>query len=132
MFNFFKKTAAFLSRDIGIDLGTATVLVYVRGKGVVLKEPSFVAIDKSTDHITKVGKDARAMLGRNPENISVIRPLRDGVINQYIGTVKIMHGIYVEPTKKYADIVINGGKNKNALDLVASRISLKLEENKIG
>ena len=90
MFNFFKKSAAFLSRDIGIDLGTATVLVYVRGKGVVLKEPSFVAIDKTTDHITKVGKDARAMLGRNPENIDVIRPLRDGVINQYDITLKMI------------------------------------------
>ena len=78
------------SKDIGIDLGTATVLVYVQGKGVVLKEPSFVAIDKSTDHITKVGKDARAMLGRNPENISVIRPLRDGVIDQYDVTLRMI------------------------------------------
>ncbi len=90
MFNFFKKSAALLSRDIGIDLGTATVLVYVKGRGVVLKEPSFVAIDKTTDHITKVGKDARAMLGRNPENIDVIRPLRDGVINQYDITLKMI------------------------------------------
>ena len=89
-FNFFKKSTALLSRDIGIDLGTATVLVYVRGKGVVLKEPSFVAIDKSTDHIVKVGKDARAMLGRNPENIEVIRPLRDGVINQYDITLRMI------------------------------------------
>ncbi|MBR2387650.1 MAG: rod shape-determining protein [Clostridia bacterium] len=90
MFKFFKKSAALLSRDIGIDLGTATVLVYVKGRGVVLKEPSFVAIDKTTDHITKVGKDARAMLGRNPENIDVIRPLRDGVINQYDITLKMI------------------------------------------
>ncbi len=90
MFKFLKKSAAFLSRDIGIDLGTATVLVYVKGRGVVLKEPSFVAIDKTTDHITKVGKDARAMLGRNPENIDVIRPLRDGVINQYDITLKMI------------------------------------------
>ena len=90
-FNLFKKNPAqLLSRDIGIDLGTATVLVYVRGKGVVVNEPSFVAIDKSTDHITKVGRDARAMLGRNPENISVIRPLRDGVINQYDITLRMI------------------------------------------
>ena len=90
-FNLFKTSPKqFLSRDIGIDLGTATVLVYVRGKGVVLKEPSFVAIDKSTDHITKVGREARAMLGRNPENISVIRPLRDGVINQYDITLRMI------------------------------------------
>ena len=78
------------SKDIGIDLGTATVLVYVQGKGVVLKEPSFVAIDNNTDHIVKVGKDARAMLGRNPDNISVIRPLRDGVIDQYDVTLRMI------------------------------------------
>ena len=90
-FNLFKKNPKqFFTKDIGIDLGTATVLVYVQGKGVVLKEPSFVAIDKNTDHITKVGKDARAMLGRNPENISVIRPLRDGVINQYDVTLRMI------------------------------------------
>jgi uridine kinase len=52
----------------------------------------------------------------------------DGVINQYLGTVKPMHGIYVEPTKKYADIIINGGKNKTALDIVAARISKIIEE----
>lgn len=78
------------SKDIGIDLGTATVLVYVQGKGVVLKEPSFVAIDNNTDYIVKVGKDARAMLGRNPDNISVIRPLRDGVIDQYDVTLRMI------------------------------------------
>ncbi len=53
----------------------------------------------------------------------------DGVIDQYVGTVKIMHGIYVEPTKKYADIIINGGKNKTALDIVAAKISKKLSDN---
>ncbi len=79
-----------LSKDVGIDLGTATVLVYVQGKGVVLKEPSFVAIDTNTDMITKVGKDAQAMLGRTPENISVIRPLKDGVISQYDVTQKMI------------------------------------------
>lgn len=55
----------------------------------------------------------------------------DGVIRQYVDTVKIMHGIYVEPTKKYADIVVNGGKNKTALDVVASKIAQRLRENKI-
>ena len=55
----------------------------------------------------------------------------DGVIRQYVDTVKIMHGIYVEPTKKYADIVVNGGKNRTALDVVASKIAQKLRENKI-
>lgn len=69
------------SRDIGIDLGTATVLVYVKGRGIVLKEPSVVAIDKNTDRILKVGKEAQEMLGRTPGNIIAIRPLRDGVIS---------------------------------------------------
>lgn len=87
---FKKNPKQMFSKDIGIDLGTATVLVYVQGKGVVLKEPSFVAIDKTTDHITKVGKEAQAMLGRNPDNISVVRPLRDGVISQYDVTLRMI------------------------------------------
>lgn len=77
------KTKQLFSKDIGIDLGTATVLVYVEGKGIVLNEPSVVAVDTDTDCITKIGKDAQAMLGRNPSNIEVIRPLKDGVINRY-------------------------------------------------
>ncbi|MBQ8186824.1 MAG: rod shape-determining protein MreB [Clostridia bacterium] len=72
-----------MSKDIGIDLGTATVLVYVKGKGIVIKEPSVVAIDKNTDKILKVGAEAEVMLGRTPGNITAIRPLRDGVISQY-------------------------------------------------
>ena len=72
-----------MSKDIGIDLGTATVLVYVKGKGIVIKEPSVVAIDKNTEKILKVGKEAEVMLGRTPGNITAIRPLRDGVISQY-------------------------------------------------
>ncbi len=78
------------SRDIGIDLGTATVLVYVRGKGIVLKEPSVVAIDKNTDKILKVGREAQQMLGRTPGNIVAIRPLRDGVISQYEITLRMI------------------------------------------
>ncbi|MBQ2726664.1 MAG: rod shape-determining protein MreB [Clostridia bacterium] len=73
----------YMSKDIGIDLGTATVLVYVKGKGIVIKEPSVVAIDKNTEKILKVGKEAEVMLGRTPGNITAIRPLRDGVISQY-------------------------------------------------
>ena len=72
-----------MRKDIGIDLGTATVLVYVQGKGIVLKEPSVVAIDRNTDKILKVGREAQMMLGRTPGNITAIRPLRDGVISQY-------------------------------------------------
>lgn len=72
-----------MSKDIGIDLGTATVLVYVKGKGIVMKEPSVVAIDKNTEKILKYGREAQVMLGRTPGNITAIRPLRDGVISQY-------------------------------------------------
>ena len=72
-----------MSKDIGIDLGTATVLVYVKGKGIVIREPSVVAIDKTTNRILKYGREAQVMLGRTPGNITAIRPLRDGVISQY-------------------------------------------------
>lgn len=78
------------SRDIGIDLGTATVLVFVEGKGIVLNEPSVVAVDTSNDCITKIGKDAQAMLGRNPAHIDVIRPLKEGVISRYDVTQKMI------------------------------------------
>lgn len=88
MFHF--KAKQMLSKDIGIDLGTATVLVYVDGKGIVLNEPSVVAVDKNTDTIARIGKDAQVMLGRNPSNIEMVRPLRDGVINRYDVTEKMI------------------------------------------
>ena len=86
---FFKAKQMF-SRDIGIDLGTATVLVYVEGKEIVLNEPSVVAVDTSIDSIIKIGKDAQAMLGRNPAHIEVIRPLKEGVISRYDVTQKMI------------------------------------------
>ncbi|MFI3201700.1 MAG: rod shape-determining protein [Eubacteriales bacterium] len=76
--------------DIGIDLGTASILVYIRGKGVVLKEPSVVAFDRDTNKIKAIGEDARLMLGRTPGNIMAIRPLRQGVISDYTVTEKMM------------------------------------------
>ena len=79
-----------MSKDIGIDLGTATVLVYVKGRGIVIKEPSVVAIDKNTGKILKFGREAQLMLGRTPGNITAIRPLRDGVITQYDITQKMI------------------------------------------
>ena len=79
-----------LSRDIGIDLGTATVQVYVQGEGVVMREPSVVAIDKTTDRVIKVGKEAQEMLGRTPDSISALRPLKDGIINEYDVTLKML------------------------------------------
>ena len=69
--------------DLGIDLGTSSILVYVRGEGVVLKEPSVVAFDKDTNRIKAIGEEARMMLGRTPGNIVAIRPLRKGVISDY-------------------------------------------------
>ena len=72
-----------LAKDIGIDLGTASVLIYIKGQGIVLNEPSVVAMDKNTGKLLKVGADAQAMLGRTPGNIVAIRPLRDGVISDY-------------------------------------------------
>ncbi|MCM8709745.1 rod shape-determining protein [Clostridium sp. SYSU_GA19001] len=72
-----------IGTDMGIDLGTATVLVYLKGKGVILKEPSVVAIDKSSNRVKAVGEEARQMIGRTPGNIVAIRPLRDGVISDY-------------------------------------------------
>ena len=79
-----------LAKDIGIDLGTASVLVYIKGKGVVLNEPSVVAIDKNTGRLLKVGAEAQAMLGRTPGNIVAIRPLRDGVISDYDMTERMI------------------------------------------
>ena len=76
--------------DIGIDLGTASVLVYVKGKGVVLKEPSVVAFDRNTKKIKAIGEEARLMLGRTPGNIVAVRPLRQGVISDYTVTEKML------------------------------------------
>ncbi|MCX5700933.1 MAG: rod shape-determining protein [Candidatus Omnitrophica bacterium] len=83
----FKKVSDYildlLSNDIGIDLGTATTLVYVKGEGVVLCEPSVVAVERGTSHVLAVGEEAKRMLGRTPGNIVAIRPMRDGVITDF-------------------------------------------------
>lgn len=76
--------------DIGIDLGTATVLIYIKGQGIVLREPSVVAIDERTGEVIAVGDEARRMIGRTPRNIKVIRPLRRGVISDYDATEKML------------------------------------------
>ena len=78
------------SKDIGIDLGTASVLVFIKGKGVVLREPSVVAMDKNTGKLLKVGADAQAMLGKTPGNIVAMRPLREGVISDYDMTERML------------------------------------------
>ena len=77
-------------QDIGIDLGTATVIAYVKGKGIVLREPSVVAVNSQTGDVLAVGAEARRMLGRTPGNIVATRPLRDGVISDYTVTEKML------------------------------------------
>ena len=79
-----------LSRDLGIDLGTTNVVVYAEGKGIVLREPSVVAVDKNTGKVLKVGADARNMLGRTPGNVIAMRPIREGVIADYEMTEKML------------------------------------------
>ena len=79
-----------LRTDVGIDLGTATILVYIKGKGIVLKEPSVVAIDQYTNSFLAVGEEARRMIGRTPGNIVAIRPLKDGVISDYDVTQRML------------------------------------------
>ena len=76
--------------DIGIDLGTDSVLVYIRGTGIVLHEPSVVAYDRDTNEIKSIGEEAREMIGRTPGNIAAVRPLRQGVISDYTITEKML------------------------------------------
>ncbi len=80
----------FNSKDIGIDLGTASVLVYVEGKGIVINEPSVVAVDTEADKIIKVGRAAQEMVGRTPEHIKTVRPLKNGVVAQYEETLRML------------------------------------------
>lgn len=89
-FRYFDKFINALSTDIGIDLGTANVLVYVRGKGIVLNEPTIVAINKKTGQLVAVGNEAKAMLGRTPAHIEVVRPLVDGVISNFEVTEEML------------------------------------------
>lgn len=79
-----------MSNDIGIDLGTASILVYIRGKGVVLKEPSVVAVDRDSNNVVAYGESARLMLGKTPGNLKAVRPLKQGVISDYTLTEKML------------------------------------------
>ena len=92
--NFFSRQIGALlsavSTDIAIDLGTANTLVYVKGKGIVLNEPTIVAINKKTGQLVAVGNDAKVMLGRTPGHIEVIRPLVDGVISDFEVTEEML------------------------------------------
>ncbi len=79
-----------MALNVGIDLGTANVLVYIKNKGIVLDEPSVVAVNNDTDEIVAVGEEARQMLGRTPANIVAVKPLRDGVISDYDITERML------------------------------------------
>ncbi|NLD10568.1 MAG: rod shape-determining protein MreB [Clostridiales bacterium] len=79
-----------MASEVGIDLGTANVLVYIKGKGIVLNEPSVVAVNKDTDEILAIGEEARQMLGRTPANIVAAKPLKDGVISDYDITERML------------------------------------------
>ena len=95
------KLFNFGSRDIGIDLGTANVLVTLKGKGIILKEPSVVAIDKKTGEILSTGYEAKEMLGRTPEDIDAVRPLKDGVIADFSATQLMLKNILNKVCRKY-------------------------------
>lgn len=95
------KLLGFGSKDIGIDLGTANILVTLRGKGIVLKEPSVVAIDRKTGEILATGHEAKEMLGRTPESIKAVRPLKDGVIADFTATQLMLKNIIKKVCQRY-------------------------------
>ena len=100
--NRFKKFLGLSSKDIGIDLGTANVLVTVKGKGIVLKEPSVIAIDKKTNNIIATGFEAKEMLGRTPSEIRAVRPMKDGVIADLTGTQLMLRNIITKVCQRYS------------------------------
>ena len=97
----FKKFLGLTSKDIVIDLGTANVLVTLKGKGIVLKEPSVVAIEKKTGKILATGYEAKEMLGRTPEEIRAVRPMKDGVIADLTGTQLMLKNIIAKVCQRY-------------------------------
>src|SRR6516164_4245661 len=96
---FFKRWAEQFSDDLAIDLGTANTLVFVRGEGIVLNEPSIIAIHEADHSIVAVGREAKAMLGRTPGNIRAILPLKGGVIAD-LDTTQKMLGYFVSGTRR--------------------------------
>ena len=91
----------FGGKDIGIDLGTANILVTLKGKGIVLKEPSVVAIDRKTGGILATGYEAKEMLGRTPDQIKAVRPLKDGVIADFTATQLMLKNIIKKICARY-------------------------------
>ncbi len=96
------KLFTFVSKDMGIDLGTANILVTLKGKGIVLKEPSVVAIDRKTGGILATGNEAKEMIGRTPEQIKAVRPLKDGVIADFTATQLMLKNIIQKVVKRYS------------------------------
>ena len=91
----------FFAKDIGIDLGTANTLVHLKGKGIIIREPSVVAIDKYTGQVVAVGTEAKEMLGRTPENLNAIRPLKDGVIADFTATRMMLKHLVEKACQRY-------------------------------
>ena len=95
------KLFGFGNKDIGIDLGTANILVTLKGKGIILKEPSVVAIDRRSGEIVATGNEAKEMIGRTPDRIKAVRPLKDGVIADFTATGLLLKNIISKVCKKY-------------------------------
>ena len=98
---------SFKGKDIGIDLGTANILVMLKGKGIVLNEPSVVAIDKLTGEILATGREAKEMIGRTPDTIKAVRPIKDGVIADFTATQLLLKNIVQKVCQRY-----NAGRPK--------------------
>ncbi|MBC7196117.1 MAG: rod shape-determining protein, partial [Deferribacterales bacterium] len=100
----FNKVFDMLSNDLAIDLGTANILIYIKGKGIVCSEPSVVAINNDTKEVLAVGSEAKSMLGRTPANIVAIRPMKDGVIANFEVTEKMLR-YFIQKVNKRKSIV---------------------------
>ena len=92
---------AFKSNDIGIDLGTSNIIVTIKGKGIAFREPSVVAIDRRTEEIVATGSEAKEMLGRTPERIKAVKPLKDGVIADFTGAKLLLKNIFKKIAGRY-------------------------------
>src|SRR3954453_8460107 len=90
-FNNLRSLFSMFSSDLAIDLGTANTLVYAKGKGIVVNEPSIIAVNKNTNEVEAVGKEAKEMLGRTPGNIVAIKPMKDGVIADFKVTERMLN-----------------------------------------
>ena len=99
------KLRKWLSHDIGIDLGTANTLVYMRGRGIVINEPSVVAVNQKTGQVVAVGTEAKAMLGRTPAHIQAIKPLIDGVISDFEVTEEMLSYLLGKATNNFPKLL---------------------------